>query len=492
MKKSLLLLLIILFSTSAYAAVMDTKLFNINVDAVEDKILDTKKGYGEVYVNIENLFTEPETFRFVFLDPPNWKEQLIPNPSDRYITIEPEQTGQFHFYVKPSWAPEGVQPVSVILESEKTGIRFKKTFHIQFGEKEAPAILTPPDPDLSVSISVPAMMDPRKSYTVVVDLKNNNEAYLENVTVKLGSKNINDQSIVDIGPNESKGISFTVLFNDDLPPQKDSLYVSVTHEGKSWYDQHHNFEVVEYLPPFDISVDVEKKIWRRDRLVSITNDGNTDKTDVVRLETSLRERMFTSSVPEYRVLEDKGKQYFAWDVTLPAGESTTITSKTSYRILWLPILLILLYFAYLIKKLNPVVVKKKFKSTKKQHGAISEMSIAIYLKNTGNKPITNVRVIERVTKMVALKKDSFEGSMHPVKMHKHANEGTLMEYVFPELGAGDERIITYKAHSKLHMFGTITIKPTVVEFKKRSGAKMKSKSNQISIQTEKSQTKHKK
>ncbi len=103
-----------------------------------------------------------------------------------------------------------------------------------------------------------------------------------------------------------------------------------------------------------------------------------------------------------------------------------------------------------------------------------------------------MRIIERITKMVTLKKDSFEGSMHPVKMHSHGREGTLLEYRFAELGAGDERIITYKVHSQLHMFGNIIIKPTIVEFKKKSGAKMKSRSNQISIHTEEPEHKEKK
>ena len=490
MKKSLGLLVAVFMLISAFsifcnAEVMDTKLFNIYVEPVNDKILDKENDFGEYYLTIENKWTESETFKFVFLDPPNWKEQLIPNPNIRELTVGPGDTQQFHFYVRPSRAYDGVQPVSIIIRSEVTGITFRKGFKIQYGEKDTPAIVELPDPDMDVSISVPAQMDPRNMYNIVVNLKNNNELFLENITVKLSSKNINDETVVSIDPNESKGINLAVLFNEDLPPQKDSLYVSVMHNGKSFYDESHNYEVVEYLPPFDIDVQIKKKIWKRDRTITITNSGNTEKSDSVRLETSTRERWFSKSTPEFEVLKDGNKQYMSWPITLEQNESVTITVKTSYRWLLLPIFLILLYFAYLIKKLNPVIIKKKFQSVKKQHGAVSEMSVAIYLKNTSKYPVTNVRVIERITKMVALKKDSFEGSMHPVKMHSHGREGTLLEYRFAELGPGDERILKYKAHSRLHMFGTIMIKPTVVEFKKRSGVKMKSRSNSITMQTDK-------
>ncbi|HII71526.1 TPA: hypothetical protein HA265_02105 [Candidatus Woesearchaeota archaeon] len=486
MKKGLgfLIAFLVLFSAFASAEVMDTKLFNIFVEPVQDKIIDKDKDFAEFYIKIENRFTEPETFKFAFLDPPNWKEQILPNPNDRELRIMPGDTGTFHFYVRPSRAVDGVHPVSAILRSEVTGITFRKGFHIQYGEKETPAVMTPPEPDMEVSASVPAKMDPRNPYTVVVNIKNNNERFLENVSVTLDSTNIKDTTSVDVDPDESKGISFAVLFNKDLPPQKDSLHVVVAYQGQTFHDEYHNFEVVEYLPPFDIDVDVQKKLWKRYRTVTITNDGNTEKSDVVRMETSLRERLFSSSVPKYKLVKEEDRQFMTWDVTLAQGASTEIKIKTNYRWLFWIILAILLYFAYLIKKLNPVVVKKKFKSIKKQHGAVSEMAVAIFLKNTSDKPVTNIRVIERITKMVALKGDSFEGSMHPTKMHAHGSEGTIIEYRFAELGPGDERIITYKAFSKLHIFGVITIKPTVVEFKKKSGATMKSRSNQISIQTE--------
>ncbi len=486
MKKCILVIIFLILSSVAVSAdIMDTKLFDIHVESVQDKILDTTNGHGEFYLNIENKFSQPETFKFLFLDPPNWKEQLIPNPNEREITIAPGETGQFHFYVKPSRAPLGVQPVSAIFRSEVTGITFRKSFRVQYGEKETPAVITPPKPDMNISVSVPSLMDPRNAYTVVVTVQNNNERLLDNVSIMLDSKNFKDSTSVMILPDESKGVSFAVLLDHDLPPQDDDLHIIVKYENKTFYDHYNKFRIVEYLPPFDVKVDVKKSWLKRYRTITITNKGNTEKSDVVRLETSLRERLFSSSDPDYDVLKEDGKQYFTWNVSLAPGESTVVSMTTNYRLLLWLVLAILLYFIYLWKKLNPLVIKKRFKSVKKEHGAISEMSVAIYLKNTGKQSINNLRVIERVTKMVTLKKDSFEGSVHPVKMHSHDREGTLIEYRFPELGPGDERIINYKAYAKLNIFGNIVIKPTVVEFVKKSGAKMKAFSNTISIQTDK-------
>jgi len=123
-------------------------------------------------------------------------------------------------------------------------------------------------------------------------------------------------------------------------------------------------------------------------------------------------------------------------------------------------------------------------SMKRHGGAVSQFAVVILLRNRSKDPVSKIRVVERVSKMVHLKKDSFHGSMHPVKMHEHGREGTLLEYRFGELAPGDERVIKYKVYSKLHIFGTISIKPTVVEFIKKNGAKRMSRSNLLALQTE--------
>jgi hypothetical protein len=173
-----------------------------------------------------------------------------------------------------------------------------------------------------------------------------------------------------------------------------------------------------------------------------------------------------------------------WDVSLEPEESTKIMLSTSYRLLLLVALVIIALLAYKIGKSNPLIVRKKIMSVHKQGGAISNLAVVIYLKNRGKETISKLRVVERVPGMVQLKTDSFAGSMHPVKMHSHNKEGTLLEYRFAEITAGDERIIKYKVYSKLNIFGSLVIKPTVVEFFKKNGAKRTSRSNRLTVSAE--------
>jgi hypothetical protein len=484
MKKRALVLfiaLLMLCCAFAYAQVVTPSTFFVTVEPVNDKILDPVKDHADMYIVVENKGSEEDTFKLLYLEDPKWSYQVLPSPIDKKITVAPGEEGKIHILVKGN-VPEGFYSVKVSVQSENTGNIIDNVMRIKVGER-APS--DPPAANFNVDVSVPAQMDPRGTYNVIVNIKNNNERLLEDVHVKLASKILAEETTVTVGPDESKSVSFAVLLMDNIKPQKDQLHVAVNYEDVEFHASDHNFEVVEYLPPFHTDVNVEKRFLKQIRTIKITNTGNTLKEDGVRIETSLKEKFFSKAVPKFTTLKEDGKYYFVWPVSLEPEDSTEITLTTSYRWLLLIALIIIAILVYRIATSNPLIVKKKFKSVHKSHGgAISDISVVIYLKNRGKESISNLRVVERVTKMVHLKKDSFEGSMHPVKMHTHDREGSLLEYRFGELTPGDERIIKYKVYSRLHIFGTMTIKPTVVEFTTAKGAKKKSRSNEISMTTE--------
>jgi hypothetical protein len=468
-------------SAFAYADVINPVTFTVTPEAVKDKMIDPAKDSAEFYINVENKGDTEDTYKLLLFEDPKWFYQALPNPTDKQLTIAGGGSDRFHILVKGTGLKNGMYAVRAWVQSDKTGNRNYGLLKIQVGETPKKA---PPQANFDVDVTVPAQMDPRGTYNIFVNIKNNNERQLNNVSVKLASTLVNDQTLVDVGPNETKSVSFAVLLVDNVKPQQDQLYVAVEYEGKSFYDASHNFEVVEYVPAFRTDIAVEKKFLRQERTITITNDGNVRKEDAVRLETSLKEKFFSSAEPEFTSVKEGGKYYLTWQVGLEPQESTTIKLATSYRILILLVLVILAYLAYRIAMSNPLVVKKKIVALRKHGGAIADFAVMIYLKNRSKEPVRNIRVVDRVTRMVQLKPDPFEGSMHPVKMHTHASEGTLLEYRFSEIAPGDERVIKYKVYSKLHIFGNLALKPAVVEFNKKNGALRKSKSNLFTIATE--------
>jgi hypothetical protein len=483
MKKRALVLFLgvfLLLSAAVFAQVIAAPTFFVTTDAVNDVIMDPKENHADFYIVVENKGPEPDTYKLLYLEDPKWSYQVLPGPLDKQITVAPGEKGKIHVLVKGN-VPKGIYSVKVSVQSLSSKNIIENVMHIRVGET-APG--DAPRPDFDVDVSVPAQMDPRGAYNVIVNIKNNNERLLEDVHVKIASKILSEETNVTVQPGETKSVSFAVILMDNIKPQQDQLHATVDYEGEEFHSSDHNFEVVEYVPPFKTSIDVDRKFLRQDRVITITNDGNAKKSDTVRLETSLKERFFSSSTPKFQIVKEAGKYYFAWGVSLNPEESTEIHMKTSYRLLLLIALIIIAFIVYKLALANPLIVRKKVKSVHKEHGgAISDLSVVIFLKNRGKEPISNIRIVERITKMVKLKKDSFEGSMHPVKMHEHDHEGTLLEYRFGELSPGDTRIITYKVYAKLHLFGTVTIKPTVAEFSTKKGKK-KSRSNEVSVATD--------
>jgi hypothetical protein len=483
MKKSvgLLAVILVLLSAYAYADIINPVTFTVTPEAVKDKILDPAKDNAEFYITIENKGETEDTYKLLLFEDPKWYYQALPNPTDKQLTIAGGGSAKFHLLVKGTNIKNGMHSVRALVQSSNTGNRNYGILRIQVGETPTKA---PPAPNFDVDITVPAQMDPKGMYNVLVNIMNKNERLLENVSVKLSSALITDETLVTVNPNETKTVSFAILLEENIKPQQDQLHVTVDYQGKNFYTGDHNFEVVEYVPPFRTEVSVDKKFLRQDRTITITNDGNVRKEDAVRIQTSLKEKFFSSSEPKFTTAKEDGKYYLIWQAALEPQESTTIKLTTSYRILILLVLVIIAYLAYRIAMSNPLIVRKKIVALRKHGGAIADFGVMIYLRNRGKEPLKNIRVIDRVTRMVQLKNDSFEGSMHPVKMHTHASEGTLLEYRFSEIAPGDERIIKYKVYSKLHIFGNLALKPTVVEFIKKNGATRKSKSNLFTIATE--------
>lgn len=488
MKKRAFVLLIALFlslSAVSLAEVLPAPTFFVTPEAVNDKILDPATDSAEFYIWVENKGPEKDKYKLLYLEDPKWSYQVLPEPINKQIEVAAGEKEKIHILVKGN-VPEGFYSVKVSVQSLGSGNVIDNVMRVRVGERGPDE---PPKPDFDVDVSVPAQMDPKGTYNVVVNIKNNNERLLEDVNIKLASNFITEDTDVTVQPGETKGISFAVLLMDTIEPQMDQLHVAVNYEGEEFYSVDHNFEVVEYLPPFKTDIKVDRKFLRQDRTITISNRGNTLKSEAVRIETSMKERFFSSADPKFTSVKEDGRNYFEWLVSLEPGRSQEIKLTTSYRILLLIALVIIALLIYKAATSNPLIVRKKIKSLKKAHGAVSDMSVVVYLRNRGKEPITNLRVVERVTRMVHLKKDSFEGSMHPVKMHTHDREGTMLEYRFGELTPGDTRIIKYKVYAQLHIFGPITIKPTVVEFSTKKGLKKKSTSNELSVVSEEQKAK---
>ncbi|MBW2972509.1 hypothetical protein KY359_05725, partial [Candidatus Woesearchaeota archaeon] len=276
MKRGLVVLFIALFllcGVVAYAQTVTPQTFYVKVEPVNDKIINPATDSADIYIVVQNKGSEKDTYKLLYLDDPKWSYQVLPEPINKQVTLEPGEEGRIHILVKGN-VQDGLFGVKVSVQSVNTGNIIDNVMRIRVGER-APS--EPPAADFDVDVSVPAQMDPRGTYNVIVNIQNHNARILDDVNIKLASKLITEDTNVTVNSNETKSVSFAVLLMENIRPQKDQLHVAVNYEGEEFYAGDYNFEVVEYLPPFKTDIDVDKKFLRQDRLIKVTNEGNAPK-----------------------------------------------------------------------------------------------------------------------------------------------------------------------------------------------------------------------
>lgn len=479
---SLVLITILLLSLGVFA--QEFQSFLVESKSVKNDI--AQNDFAEFTVTIKNTQDFEDTFRVLPFEDPKWTHQLIPLDDFTYgKKISGGGQATLRLLVKPTGLELGKYNVKLTVKSATTQKTVDAILRIRI---TTPAITL--QPDFVGKLLVPAQVDPRAKETAKVILHNNNALDLENISIVLASNLVNKQTIVSLAGIEEKAVEFTIALDPYTAPQKDTLHVVVTHNQKTVLDTTQEYQVVEFVPVFKQEVSTSKQLWNVLRSIKLTNEGNVRKEETVRLETTTRESLFTTSVPPAVVVRDNDKKYYTWSVALDPKQSTTISVTTNYRLLAGLMLLIIVGLAYFYATRKYIVVKKSVKSVKKSHGAITEAKIVLHIRNRTNKPVQDVRVIERVPKIFSVKKDGFEASPHPGKIHLSEKEGTIMDFHLHDLEPHDERIINYTVTPKLHIFGDMPVKPTVVEYKIKKGKKQTTKSNTLHIPSENQQVSH--
>ncbi|MBU0461514.1 MAG: hypothetical protein KJ574_02920, partial [Nanoarchaeota archaeon] len=439
--------------------------FTVKATPVVDKILET--GAAEFTLTITNLQDVPDTFRVLPLEDLKWTPQFVP-VIDKVKIIPGKSSATIKVLVKPSNVPRGTHNVRVTVESANTKTRYNDVMKIWVGPH--PSMYSP---DIAVSVNAPERLDPNQKYDIKISLTNNNIIDLGNVHVITTGDFINHEQDIYLGPEEQKVISVAFNLPQNVNPQAGNARVKVTHGNKTFYEQTHEFDVLEYLPPFVQNVSIKKSFLKTEKMIVLKNDGNTRKESPVKLETTRRLQLFTSTNPKAEISEEDGKRYYVWNVALESGEATMITVATSYR--WLLVIIILIIIGYVLYLLfkSPIVAVKQFKDVTYDDGSIAEATILIHVKNRSSKPVKNVEIIERVPHVVGIKKGSFKHTLEPKKAYKHGKEGIVLEYDLPHLDPHEERMITYTIKSKIHIIGSMTLKPTIVKFKSATGQQEK-------------------
>ncbi len=360
----------------------------------------------------------------------------------------------------------GTYKITLTITSQTTGVKQLKDVVVNIRPSGLPYGEFLPTITASVDLTNNGIFDPRSPATVFINLDNYVPIKMPNMTVEVRSKTINKNLIVDLDPLERKTDQFSVVFDPLEKPVQDIITVEVFDNKKeSLKKVSKSYEIIAYST-FDKDERVTKEFLRQTTFVNFTNNGNVNRVETTQLQTTFIGRFFTSTTPDSKVIKENGKMYLLWELNLEPQQSTQIVMVESFRGIALIALIVIaalvLYFAFR----SPLVVQKEAKMLQRGEGNISELKILVYIRNRTNKPIHQIKILDKVPHIADLQEEVIIGTLKPSKIFRDSKKGTLVEWEIPMLEGHEERIISYKIKSKLNILGFFNLPSVLVKFKK--------------------------
>ena len=245
------------------------------------------------------------------------------------------------------------------------------------------------------------------------------------------------------------------------------------------YKKDFPFEIVAYRISFEKNVTEEKKFLKLTRFITVTNRENVAEQQTVKVETSMKDRLLSTTHPKAEVIREEGKHYYLWQVRLNPGEYATLTIIENYRFVTgvLVILGIFLLIVYVAK--DPISIVKQSDDVKTFEEGILEVKVVLAIKNHTNRTFSHVEILDKVPNIAAIKK----GETHTLKPTKYmqAKDGTILKWEIGTMEPYEERLLMYVMKSKLSILGDFRMPPALVKFKDTDGTHGSVRSNEMDI-----------
>ena len=442
----------------------ETKNIEISIKPVNNSIFGNEIATYDV--TIANSFDFDDHFRLSFSDDVEWVIQT--DPLNYKLTGADIKEGRsITFRVTIQSNPVAIMPhrqytilMTVRGESSQkwaTGI-FVVRYGPQFvGGKSYPAVLT-------ADIEMPDKIDPRKGIEARIHLKNFNPLNITGLDIYFNSRLVNQHLIESIGPRESKTIVFTQTLNPQESPKKDTLIVNVAYNGEVLDTASKEFEIVSYSQ-FEETKEIKKNaFFKTTTLLGYRNNGNVEKTETVRYEVSFPQTLFTHSDLKSKLVSEDGKSYLTWDLKLGPNETKNIRVVVDYLpLLILIVLMIAVLIGYLAIK-SPISIAKHAQLLSKKEGGIAGLKVVLRIKNHSKQAIHDLEVVDSVPSIVDIDKNFEMGHIAPTRIVDHGSRGILIKWKLGDMEPGEERIVSYKAVTRLTILGSFTLPAAVSRF----------------------------
>jgi hypothetical protein len=427
--------------------------FDIEIVSIKDRIIVDEE--AEFDVTIHNSGDTEEEYMIKKAGYPFWDMFTKPLISPITLIVPPHSSKSLKFFVKPLYI-SSVDTFTLNVGIVKQSTNEEKKVPITIGIKSTEPLIGGYIPTVLGIVSVtPEKIDPRDEFKIRIALNNQNVINYSNLTVKIEGNLVNDVLYVPLGPKEDKNIDIKKKLSDDLPPQKDSVVVTVLFDDRVIVNPTRTqFEFTDYF--------TEEKIPKESSFLKITkglkvHSNNKEYKGTIKIETSTFSNLFTSTTPKSEIVKQGDKKLLVFEVVLDENGYMEVYSLENYRplvvIIIVAILTVILYFMFR----SPLVVTKSTVSVGMSEGGVSGAKVVVRVKNRSKNRIDDIEATDYVPHIAHVEKDVSIGSMQPHAVLKHPKKGVMIRWKIEAIEPGDERVLSYKMKSRLAILGEFNL-----------------------------------
>ena len=440
----------------------ESTVFDIKIDVKVNDIYPTQT--AKFLITINNPLEVEDEYKISFASSTKWSFTTDPISYLSGINVAPGDDVTFPLLIKASGdgLSYGMQSFPITIKSKNSGISKQISTQLLLRNPKPP--LKEYLPSVSLGVDIPDNIDPKKSVDLNLILVNKNPLNIDELVISIRSELYNMDRVIPLASLQKKKEVFKINYDPNTPPQDDIITVKLKVGDVDFTPVSKQISIISFK---DLGEDksLSKSFLKRKEEYTFTNDGNIKDTKEVKIETSLFMLPFTKTIPRAEVVKDKDGRFFKWNLELSPKETSNVVVIKNYRpffyILILIILGVILYYLFR----NPVVIRKETKILKIEDEGISLLKVLLHIKNRSNKPIDDVKLIDRVPHIVALEKEFSVGTLQPDKIIKHEHKGTIIKWNISVLEPFEERIISYNIKSRLKIIGGLTLPSSVLKFK---------------------------
>jgi len=449
---------LMLFSISVIAELEVTQ------ETISDTILPTQTGLVYLKVTNKEFFDQAE----IRYSDDFWRLKLEPRVVN--LPIHEQQVVKVYAYPLSNTKP-GNYVINLVFWS----ISDSKV------EGEYPLKLDLVDPDKAIDIELlDQKIDPRKKdFPFKVKFTNNYDISIENVEVNVKNELFSKRRVLNFGPREEKVEEFSISLDSLTEQKKYPIEFLFSMDNK----QLTKITKEVYISHLSEITKTEKqinKVFSSVKEIIIINGADTVAEEHYKEEFSVFGKLFTLIRPKpTKIIREGDKYTYVWDITLEPLESYKITITKTYQGFLIIIFSLLVLFGlcyYWFGK--EVEIDKKVLTMRKEREGISNFKILLNIKNKSNRPLYNVRVLDKLPELIKPLKDF--GTLKPVSV-KTTKTGVALIWNIPLLSKKEEIAISYRVESKLHIVGKLLLSTATAKYRNRHGRIVKSSSNKLMV-----------